>query len=81
MLSFNRGVTSVAFERAERLNELTDLTIGQFMESAVDEKGLEHVRRWTNVRNLFFNGCPNVTDAGLAHLVDLPNLDQLTLIE
>jgi hypothetical protein len=81
MLSFNRGVTSAGFARAERLNQLTDVRVGQFLRSSIDDQGLQRLSQWTNVEYLFFNSCPYVTDAGLAHLVDLPNLDQFALIE
>lgn len=81
LLSFNRGVTSAGFEHAERLNALPDLRVGQFMMSPIDEQGLQHLSKWTQVPELFFNGCPNVTDAGLAHLVELPNLEAFSLVD
>jgi hypothetical protein len=80
-LSFNRGVTSAAFMNAARLNRLPDLRDGQFLLSVIDDSGLERLSEWTNARMLFFNGCPRITDAGLANLVGMPKLEDLSLIE
>jgi hypothetical protein len=80
-LSFGRGVTSAGFVNVGRLNQLTDLRGGAFYFSRIDASGLERLSQWTNARSLFFNSCPNVTDAGLAHLVGMPKLENLSLIE
>ncbi|MCI0335507.1 MAG: hypothetical protein L0228_20055 [Planctomycetes bacterium] len=81
ILRFRRGVTAVGFAHAGELNKFSELGLGEFMDSPIDDQGLEHLAKWTNVRDLFFNSCPNVTDAGLRHLVDLPKLESLSLIE
>src|SRR5262245_35822833 len=80
-LSFGRGVTSAAFVNVGRLNRLTDLCGGSFYFSMIDASGLEQLSQWTNARSLFFNSCPKVTDAGLAHLVGMPKLEDFSLIE
>jgi hypothetical protein len=81
LLGFRRGVSTAGFEQAENFNRFPKLWIGEFFESSIDDQGLQHLGKWTNVQDLFFNGCPNVTDAGLRHLVGLPNLEKLSLIE
>jgi hypothetical protein len=80
-LSFGRGVASAGFVNAGRLNQLTDLRGGAFYFSPIDANGLERLSEWTNARSLFFNSCPRVTDAGLAHLVGMPKLKNFSLIE
>jgi hypothetical protein len=81
ILRFRKGISAAGFEQAGKLNRFSKLGLGEFIESSIDDQGLQHLANWTNVRDLFFNGCPNVTDAGLRHLVDLPKLEALTLIE
>jgi hypothetical protein len=80
-LSFGRGVTSAGFVNVGRLNQLTDLRGGAFYFSPIDASGLERLSEWTNARSLFFNSCPKVTDAGLAHLFGMPKLEHFSLIE
>jgi hypothetical protein len=63
------------------LNSFPKLRIGEWIEEPIDSQGLAHLRKWTNVRVLFFNGCPNVRDADLRHVVDLPHLEELSLVE
>lgn len=81
ILRFRKRISAAGFEQAGKLNRFSKLGIGEFIESSIDDQGLQHLANWTNVRDLFFNGCPNVTDAGLRRLVDLPKLEALTLIE
>lgn len=80
-LSFGAHVTSAAFENVERLNQLARVKTGEFLLSAIDDEGLRRLQAWTDIEELFFNGCRNVTDAGLAHLTALPKLRQLSLVE
>jgi hypothetical protein len=81
ILRFRRGVSASGFEQAGKLNQFPKLGLGEFMESTIDDEGLAQLAKWTNVRHLFFNGCPNVTDAGLRHLARLPKLEVLELYE
>jgi hypothetical protein len=81
LLGFGRGVTGAGFEQAGDFNKFPRLRVGEFVEASIDDQGLQHLSKWTNVRELFFNGCPNVTDAGLRHLVRLPKLEQLSFFE
>ena len=74
-------MTSAAFECAEQLNQLRNVDFGEFMMSAIDDPGTERLSHWTNLRGLFFNGCKNVTNAGLANFVEMPNLEELSLID
>jgi hypothetical protein len=81
ILSFEDNFTSAGLKHAGQFNKFPSLRVGEFMESLVDGEGLQHIAKWTNHRELFFNGCPNVTDASLRHLVDLPHLERLSLVE
>jgi hypothetical protein len=81
ILSFEDNFTAAGLQQADQFNKFPNLRVGEFMESAVDGEGLQHIAKWANHRELFFNGCPNVTDANLRHLVDLPNLERLSLVE
>ncbi|MEX2317886.1 MAG: hypothetical protein WD669_12085, partial [Pirellulales bacterium] len=65
-LSFGRGVSSAPFARAQRLNELKNVRVVDFMSSSIDEEGLQDLVAWKTVDYLFFNSCRQVTDAGLA---------------
>ncbi len=42
---------------------------------------LESLAQWTNLLTIVLDGGPKITDAGLAHLVDLPRLHRLVLID
>jgi hypothetical protein len=81
ILSFENNFTAAGLQHAGQFNKFPNLRVGEFMESSVDGEGLQHLAKWTNHIELFFNGCSNVTDASLRHLVDLPNLERLSLIE
>jgi hypothetical protein len=81
ILSFEGNFTAAGLQQADQFNKFPNLRVGEFMESSVDGEGLQHIAKWTNHKELFFNGCPNVTDASLRHLVDLPNLERLSLVE
>jgi hypothetical protein len=81
LLGFRRGVTNAGFAQAGSFNKFPELWIGEFFKSSIGDQGLQHLSQWTNVEDLFFNSCPNITDAGLRHLVGLPNLKMLTLLE
>jgi hypothetical protein len=81
MLSFRRGVTSAGFELARHFDKFPKLWIGEFMEASIDAEGLRQISQWKNPRLLFFNGCPNVTDAGLGHLTGITTLEELSLVE
>jgi hypothetical protein len=80
-LSFESGVTASGFAEATGFNRFTKATYGQFIESNIDAAGLARLGEWTKLRQLFLNGCPQVTDAGLAELTVLPDLESLVLIE
>jgi hypothetical protein len=80
VMSFGSGVTAAGYDQVRHLNKFPKLIIGEWIEEPIDSQGLQHLGKWTNVRYLFFNGCPNVTDKGLEHLVKLPNLDRLALV-
>jgi hypothetical protein len=81
ILSFLDNFSAAGLRHAGEFNKFPNLRVGEFMESSVDGDGLQHLAKWANHKELFFNGCPNVTDASLRHLVDLPNLKRLSLVE
>jgi hypothetical protein len=80
-LSFNRGVTATGFAEATGWNRLPAANSVEFIESTIDSAGLKRIAEWRNLRQAFFNGCPQVTDAGLAELTGLPQLESLALFE
>ena len=79
-VSFGRGVTDAGLKRAGELNGFPKLRLAEFIDTPLTDEGMQHLGKWTHVRELFFNRCGNVTDAGLAHLENLPNLHGLTLL-
>jgi hypothetical protein len=80
LLSFG-GVTAAGYEQVGHLNKFPKLRIGEWIEDPIDGQGLRQLSKWTNVRVLLFNGCPNVRDVDLQHLVDLPHLEEFSLVE
>jgi hypothetical protein len=78
--SFDSGTTSTGFEHAEKLNQFPNLRVGQFMGSAIDDRGLSYLRKWDRVPQLFINGCSNITDAGLVNFTEMPRLTRLSFV-
>ena len=83
ILRFRRGVTAAGFAHAGELNRSPSSGLGEFMEASIDDEGLQHLSQWINVRHLFFNGCPKVTDAApsAAPWSAFPKLEMLELFE
>ena len=79
-LSLWYAVTDAGLKRAGELNAFPKLRLGEFLFCPLTDEGMRRLGKWTHVEELFFNGCWNVTDAGLAHLESLPNLHALTLV-
>jgi hypothetical protein len=63
MLAFGSGITVAGYKQVGQLNKFPKLRIGEWIEELIDSDGLQHFGQWTKVRDLFFNGCPTVTDA------------------
>ncbi len=78
-LSFCQGSSDASLRYASDFNKLPKLTSGAFYRTTPTDHGIQHLKDWTRVRSLFFNGSP-FTDKGLAHLEKLPELESLTLI-
>ena len=79
MLSFWEGPTDESLARAAEFNNFPRLTSAEFVDTPLTDEGLRRLRAWHRVEFLFFNGCA-ISDDGLRHLVELPALEDLTLI-
>lgn len=67
-------------ERLARLTDLAELEYLQTNLAQITDDGIKPLARLKNLRNLkFFHPGPSFTGAGLAHLAELPHLQQLTV--
>ncbi|OAI50714.1 hypothetical protein AYO44_05445 [Planctomycetaceae bacterium SCGC AG-212-F19] len=67
-------------ERLAQLTELAELEYLQTNLAQITDDGLKPLARLKNLRNLkFFHPGPSFSGAGLAHLAELPHLQQLTV--
>jgi hypothetical protein len=80
VLKFGAGVTDQGLERVSEFNRFSNLQIVDFRQSPLTDAGIEQISHWTNLPALGLYGCNRVTDAGLAHLVDMPALEEMAFI-
>jgi len=78
-LMFGSGVTDRGLSHAAELNQFPSLTNANFHGSTITDEGLEYLAGWKNLRWLQLDGCWRITDTGLAHLVDLPDIEGLAV--
>jgi hypothetical protein len=76
-LFFGPGVTDRGLTHAAELNQFPSLTNANFHGSNITDAGLEYLADWKNLRWLQLDRCWRITDMGLAHLVDLPDIEGL----
>jgi len=76
-LDLNNGLNN---ERLALLADLVELEYLQTNLAQITDDGLKPMARLKNLRNLkFFHPGPSFSGAGLAHLAELPHLQQLTV--
>ena len=73
------GVSDTGLARIEELNQFPKLRCGGIDGCRVTDAGLERLTGWKRLEELWLANCPQITDAGLAHLKELPNLRRLSL--
>jgi hypothetical protein len=78
-LCFQSGVTDRGLERLAEFNGFKRLRCANFLSTPMTDAGMKRVAGWVNLQHLMLSGCPSITDAGLAHLADLPALESLYL--
>jgi hypothetical protein len=74
-------VTDDGIAGVKGLNEFPNLRVGFFSGCAITDSGLEGLTDWQRLEELHLYDCAKITDAGLTHLQDLPNLRLLTLAQ
>jgi hypothetical protein len=79
-LMFGADVTDVGFDWIPKLRVFPKLDTADFLDSALTDAGMRRVGDWENLRVLNLNGCADITDDGLSHLVKLNNLEKLMFI-
>ena len=77
--SFNIGRRGFSADHFEPISQLKDLEAFAGNDIDLDDEMLRHLSNAKRLNRLHAGNCPNVTDAGLAHLADLKNLSMLRL--
>lgn len=73
VLRFGAGVTDQGLDRVLELNRISNLKLVDFRRSPLTNTGLKRLSHCRDLSSaLAFSGCNGVTDAGLAHLVEMP---------
>jgi Leucine Rich repeat len=75
------GGPEVTDETMSALSEGKSLTNLTLFESNITDKGLKRLKHCENLRDLSLFGCSKITDAGIAHVVQLPKLYGLILMD
>lgn len=73
------GVSDAGLARIEELNQFPKLRCGGIDGGRITDAGLERLTGLKRLEELRLANCPKITDGGLAHLKELPNLRMLTL--
>jgi hypothetical protein len=76
--SFIPGLDDAGMVHVASLAKLRELVV-HGNQSRLTDASLESLGRMSSLRTLFLYGCTGLTDAGLAHLAGLKNLEQLTI--
>ena len=74
------GTSDRALRSAGKLDALTQLRGATMLSSQVSDGGLADLAAWQALERLCLNGCTQITDAGLAHFENHPNLELLFVI-
>jgi hypothetical protein len=80
VVRFGAGVTDQGLRHVGEFNRLSNLRFADFRESPLTDAGIKQLGHWTNLPGLGLYGCNRVTDAGLAHLAEMPALEELAFI-
>jgi hypothetical protein len=74
-------ISDAGLARVEELNRFPELRFGVISGCMITDTGLERLAAWKRLEGLNLHNCAKITDAGLAHLKELPNLRDLTLLQ
>jgi hypothetical protein len=75
------GVSDAGLERAKEFDQFPNF-MGFGLDNAhITDAGMEHLSKCTKLKRLSINGAGQITDNGLKYFVDLPNLDDLWLLD
>ena len=74
------GVSDAGLKRAEEFNQFPNFMGFGLNNAQITDAGMEHLSKCTKLKRLFINGAAQITDNGIKHFVDLPNLDDLWLL-
>ena len=74
-------ITDAGLARVGGLNDFSNLRVGLISGCAITDSGLEELGDWQKLEQLNLHNCARITDAGLAHLQELPNLRVLWLLQ
>ncbi len=74
-------ISDAGLARVEELNQFPELRWGLISGCMITDTGLERLTTWKRLEGLNLHNCAKITDAGLAHLKELPNLTDLTLLQ
>jgi hypothetical protein len=80
VVRFGAGVTDQSLKRIGEFNSFRSLRFADFDGGPMTDAGMKDLRDWTNLPEVCFSRCNCVTDAGLAHLVEMPALEGLCML-
>ncbi len=75
-----RGASDAAMRRAGELDKLKQLRGAAVVAGRVSDAGMADLAAWRTLERLCFNEYTQITDAGLAHFENHPNLELLFVI-
>lgn len=75
------GISDSGLEHAAELDRFPMLRTGLLYGCKVTDSGLERLTDWRGLKSLYLHNCGKITDRGLAHLHELPNLEFLRLLQ
>jgi hypothetical protein len=75
------GVSDAGLKRSREFDQFPNFMDFGLINSNITDAGMEHLSKCTKLKRLFINGAGQITDNGLKHFVDLPNLDDLWLLD
>jgi hypothetical protein len=80
VVRFGAGVTDQSLKRIGEFNGFPNVRFADFDGGPMTDAGMEDLSDWTNLPEVCFSRCNCVTDAGLAHLVEMPALEGLSML-